>query len=678
MHQLRFRQVHLDFHTSPHIPAIGAAFDKKRWQETLRRAAVDSITTFATCHHGWAYYDTKIGKRHPNLGFDLLRAQYEASKEIDVNVPIYLTAGVNNMCSYDHPEWREISADGAYAGWVQKATEPGFHTMCFNTPYLDFLCEQIKEVVRLFPGCDGIFLDIISQSPCCCRWCMDSMREKGYNPELAQDRQRNAQEVLMEYYRRTTAAARIDNPDMPIFHNSGHVEPGETQKLKYFSHLELESLPTGGWGYDHFPMSAKYCKKLPLDFLGMTGKFHTTWGEFGGYKHPNALKYECAAMIAVGAKCSIGDQLHPSSQLDESTYSIIGEAYRDVAAKEAWCRDVSPVADIALLSSQCINTFGQRAADHTRDNAPDVGAGRALLEGQFLFDILDAEMDFSAYKMLIIPDNAKIGDALKVRLDAYLARGGKLLLTGESGLNADKTGFLFDIGASDHGAGESVPDYILPVEGLRPSFCCSPQVMYAASRRIKPTTGQSLGEVYDSYFNRTVAHFCSHQHTPNQPQPSGFACGVRKGNIVYLAHPVFTLYRGYGSVAYKEYIHAVIRSLLAEDCTLQSNLPSQARAHLMFQPAQRRQVLHLLYANKILRGGKMQLSGGNVRAAGEIEVIDELLPLCGTELSIKAACAPRAVTLEPQGQALPFTTDNGCVRLSVPSFTCHQMVVLQY
>ena len=107
---------------------------------------------------------------------------------------------------------------------------------------------------------------------------------------------------------------------MPVFHNSGHVTVGDTEILKHFSHLELESLPTGGWGYDHYPMSAAYCRNLGLDFLGMTGKFHTTWGEFGGIKHPNALRYECAAMLANGSKCSVGDQLHPDGALDESTY----------------------------------------------------------------------------------------------------------------------------------------------------------------------------------------------------------------------------------------------------------------------------------------------------------------------------------------------------------------------
>lgn len=678
MHHLRFRQIHLDFHTSPKIPAIGAAFDKKKWQKTLLDAAVDSITIFATCHHGWSYFDTEVGQRHPNLSFDLLRAQFDACKEVNINAPIYLTAGVNNLYAYEHPEWREVGADGRFCGWARSNVEAGFHKMCFNTPYLDFLCRQISEVAIKFPNCDGIFLDIISQGQCCCRWCIDAMLAKGYNPENEADRKRHAGDVLMEYYRKTTEAARVQDPNMPIFHNSGHIDAGQTEKLKYFSHLELESLPTGGWGYDHFPMSAKYCKKLPHDFLGMTGKFHTTWGEFGGYKHPNALRYECDAMLAVGSKCSIGDQLHPSSQLDESTYGIIGEAYRDVRAKEPWCDNVTPVADIALLSSMCANEKNNRNATGSREDSADIGAGRILLEGQFLFDILDAEMDFAGYKMLILPDNVPVSAEMKARIDKFLAAGGKLFMTGSSGVNAEKNAFLFDIGATYHGESPFVPDYVLPVPALQASFCSSPLVMYVGSQRIKPTTGESLGVTYDSYFNRTFEHFCSHQHTPNQPQPSGYSCGVRKGNILYLAHPVFTIYKAYGGVAYKEFVINALRSLLAEDNTLKSNLPSQARAHLMFQPKENRQVLHLLYANKISRGSKMQLSGGNVRATGEIEVIDELLPLHGTKVSLKTGKTPKKVLLEPQGKEIAFKEVGGRIEFEVAEFTCHQMVVLQF
>lgn len=675
MHVLRFRQIHLDFHTSPHIDNIGADFDKEQWQETLKIGNVDSITCFASGHHGWSYYNTKVGKQHPHLSFDLLRAQFDAAKEIDVNVPIYLTAGIHNVMADEHPEWREMMYDGKYGGWTSGALMAGFRSMCFNTPYLDHLCEQIEEVATLFPNCDGIFLDIINQGPCCCRYCMESMQEKGFNPEKEADRLAHAKVVLDKYYKRTTAAARVNDDNMPIFHNSGHITRGDNELLKYFSHLELESLPTGGWGYDHFPLSAKYCHNLPHDFLGMTGKFHTTWGEFGGYKHPNALRYECAAMLAFGAKCSVGDQLHPSGKMDISTYKLIGRAYAEVKEKEPWCINAKNIADIGLLSCEAVNKDSDAAH---RDNPADIGAGRILLEGHFLFDVLDADMDFSRYKLLILPDEIIINDKLKAKLDLYLENNGKLLLTGTSGLDQNKSEFLFDVGASYHKQSEYQPDYILPSEELRPSFVESPLVMYLPSIRIKVTTGESLGEVYDPYFNRSYKHFCSHQHAPAQTDPSGFDCGVRNGNIIYLAHPVFSIYRGFGAVSYKEYATNAIRSLLGTP-VVTVNLPSTGRVTLMQQKEEKRYILHLLYANTIQRGGPLKMSGGNVsdRTNG-VEVIDELLPLHDVTVTVRTPDKISKVSTVPDGKDIPFKQESDCIHLTLPKIECHQMIEIQY
>jgi hypothetical protein len=68
----------------------------------------------------------------------------------------------------------------------------------------------------------------------------------------------------------------------------------------------------------------------------MTGKFHYNSGEVGGYKVPDALLYECGAMLAHGAGCSIGDHLHPTAAIDRSTMTIIERAYAWIEAPEAW------------------------------------------------------------------------------------------------------------------------------------------------------------------------------------------------------------------------------------------------------------------------------------------------------------------------------------------------------
>ena len=125
------------------------------------------------------------------------------------------------------------------------------------------------------------------------------------NPDDLKDVMELAEEVFENYTNKIYKAVQEVRPGIGIFHNGGHISHGRRDLAHKDVHLELESLPTGGWGYDHFPISASYARTLGMDYLGMTGKFHMSWGEFGGFKHPNALRYETALDIANGAACSI-------------------------------------------------------------------------------------------------------------------------------------------------------------------------------------------------------------------------------------------------------------------------------------------------------------------------------------------------------------------------------------
>lgn len=666
MHHLRFRQVHLDFHTSPDIPGIGEHFDRRQWQQRLKQAHVDSITCFSLCHHGWSYHPTEVGAMHPHLKFNLLKEQFDACKELDINVPVYLSAGLNQRIAMLHPEWCETYAGG-------KGPDPlsaGFIKLCFNSPYLDYLCAMIEEAVGLFPKADGIFLDIINQGPCCCRYCMQGMLSAGLDPQNEEDRQAFARKSLLKYYERTTAAVRKFDPEMPVFHNSGHVTVGDTGILKNFSHLELESLPTGGWGYDHYPMSAAYSRNLGLDFLGMTGKFNTTWGEFGGIKHPNALRYECAAMIANGSKCSIGDQLHPAGELDESTYRIIGDAYAEVEEKEPWCDHVQSLAEIAILS--CAAYSGDRS------DPGDIGASRLLLEAHLPFDMVDGNMDFTRYKVLILPDAVRLSAELEAKLEAFLAAGGKLVMSGASGLRVTEDSFAFPMAVKDCGWSPWSPDFVKAAPELAPEYATTPFVMYHTSRRIRVGEGgHSLGMVFDPYFNRSFRHFCSHQQTPYKPEPSGFDAGVMTDRILYFAHPIFKIYRAYAMTALQEFFIAALGRFLGDEVQILSNLPSTARVTLMNQPSENRAVLHLLYANTLQRGGgPEELFNSPFKFPKGVEVIEELNSLYDVKISIKPPFPVKRLRLVPQGTEQEFEMVDGRIEFLLPELTCHQMVEL--
>ena len=311
------------------------------------------------------------------------------------------------------------------SGKIYDPVFPHFKAVCFNTPYLDFLCGEIREVIENYPLCDGIFIDIVSAHPCYCCHCMRDMAAAGLDPDSEKDHDAFAQTVLEKYLRRVTETVREKSPDMPLFHNSGTILCGRPDLIGCFTHNELESLPTGGWGYDHFPMTAAYARKLGLDFLGMTGKFHASWGDFGGFKHPNALLYECDAMIAQGAKCSVGDQIHPGAKLSRTAYEIIGNAFRDIKAKEPWCRHAEYMADVALLN-------GMFTQSPDKGKTGNTGASRILLEAHIPFDIVDVGMDWSPYKYLIVADNIPAEPELADQIGRFMAEGGKLIFSGKS------------------------------------------------------------------------------------------------------------------------------------------------------------------------------------------------------------------------------------------------------
>ena len=286
-------------------------------------------------------------------------------------------------------------------------------------------------------------------------------------------------------------------------------------------------------------------------------------------------------------------------------------------------------------------------------------------------------MDIDRYKLLILPDDIKVSPEFKKKLDNYISQGGKVLLTGSSGFDESNLP-LFDIGADCFGKSDFCPDYIEMNPAVCPDFISTPLVMYMTSNRIKTTVGKSLGKIFEPYFNREARHFSSHQHTPYKTEESGFDCGVINGNLLYLAHPVFSIYRWYGGVAYKEYICNCIDLLLDEDKTLETNLPSTARISFMNQQDQSRFILHLLYAEKITRGGNIDFLSSNIKASSQIEIIEHLLPLSDIKIKLTHERPIKKALLQPQGQELEVTKEDGAVKFNIDSFTCHAMIELQY
>jgi hypothetical protein len=672
---LRYRQIHLDFHTSEHIPGVGAAFDADEFVSTLRKASVDSITIFAKCHHGWSYYPTKVGAPHPQLARpDLMGDMVTALNAADIQCPVYISVQWDERNARIHPEWRVMSATNDYHRATPndpstaKQLSPAWHTLCLNhKAYRDELLEQAREVLRNYDT-PGIFFDIIITPDCVCPECIRTMQEHGLDPEKPADRLKNDEWVNERFRQEMSAALRAEFPGARIFYNCGHIHKQGPKRFSTYSHLELESLPTGGWGYDHFPSSARYAATLGFDFVSHTGKFHTSWGEFGGFKHPDALEFEAAQMVALGSKCLVGDQLHPDGRINADTYASVGPAYHRVERLEPYLEHATQVSDIAILAAEYFHPIGARNSD------ADDGAAQALQELKLPFDVIDPSAKFEAYRLIILPDEIPVDSDLAARFKRYLAQGGKLLLTGTSALNGDGT-FAVDAGIRSNGPPVAFnPSYVRAGAALDAAMTETPFVVYGRGEAITATGADVLAEIVPPYFNRSYAHFSSHQHTPDDPNGAPLGAAVTATSSVgYIAFPIFAIYHAMGQPLYKYMVRGLISRLLPNPAII-TDLPSSGRATLTRQHEQSRHILHLLYGAPQIRGKAVPNGEGGVRV---MEMIEDIPTLGPVTTSVRLATAPSRVYDAMTGEAVPFTYADGRAKVTIPSLRIHSAVVFE-
>lgn len=657
------RQIHLDFHTSEHVPDIGGRFDPRAFTRTLKDAHVDSVVLFGKCHHGWSYYDTEVGARHPNLSFDLLKAQVDACAAEGIRTTTYLSVGWDERLARRNPGWRRILPDGTFHMMLGRNLDPFWSYLCLASAYRENVLDQIREMARRFPSSEGIWLDIIRRHECCCHVCRDAMDDAGLDWRDPAHRQIQAKAVFDAWVADSTAAVREVRPEWSVFHNTSLVPRGDRKLYDAFSHIEIEAVPTGGWGYDHFPLSARYVDPMARDFMGVTVRFHFVWGELGAIKHPNALEAELATMQAHGARVCVGDQLDPSGVLDEDVYRMVGASYARVKEREGPLAGTRPVADVGLLSSIAVRDPGAVSRD-ARHIAEDEGAVRMLQQAGFLFDVVDLHSDFAAYKAVVLPDKIRLSSALAARLAAYCAGGGRVVMSAESGLDLAGTAFALDPGAAFVGPSPLNHSYVAPVEGFSPEFARGPLLAWCRSWRAEPRDGRVLARLHEPYFERSSRRFNGHIATPPRPEPSPFVGAIEKGGVYWLAHPIFTHYREMGHVALRDYVAAIIDDALGAR-TVRTSAPRGATVTLRRGAAH--DLLQIVYAPRELRGST---------PLGPIEVIEDLPRLTDIAVDIAASRPIKEVLFGPERLALPFTLQDGRVQFRVPAVQGAAFIVL--
>jgi len=669
MFEAPFRQVHMDFHTSGDIEAVGSQFDPDEFAVTLDRSRVNSVCCFARCHHGWLYYDSKKfpERVHPHLANrHLLKEQIEACHRRGIRVPIYITVRWDEQTTRAHPEWLCVNPQGGI--WGTPPYEPGFYQqLCINTPYRDFVKAVTNEVFDLMPAVDGVFFDIVGIEDCSCVRCRRGMEERGLDSACRDDRLAYAYDVVVDFIDDMSRTVRSRSKDAGIYYNDASLAPYCHRTLSGVTHLEFDALPGGGpRGYESLPLRGRFERTLGVDCVAQTGKFHTSWGDFHSFKNLPALQYECFRALSLNCMCDVGDQLLPSGRIEKEVYDLVGKVYADVERKEPWCRGAKAVVDIGLVSV---------------DGRSMKGAMNVLQEGAHQFDVIDDASDLTPYKVLILPDRVRLNEAFASAIDAFVAAGGKLLMTFESGLGPDGRDFLLGSApvtvAGDgpiHTDGKPVrgreigssgyADYVVPAGPIGRGLPQTEHVMYTKGVEVAAGLGaEVLVSVTEPVFHRTWRRFCSHRQAPSSGKAS-YPAVVRKDGVIYFGHAVFDLYAGYAPLWVKKMVLNALDLILPEP-VLRHSGPSTLEATVNEQIVPGRWVVHLLHYIPLGR-------------AEHVSVVEEAIPVYDVAVSVSVPRPVRSVRLVPEGGDLAFGKRDGRVEFVLPKLNGHQMIEVTF
>lgn len=629
-----------DFHTSPNYPDVGKFFDAEAFTDFLLECGIDFLTFHARCNMGMAYYDTRIGIRHPSLKFDLFGTLAEACARKGIALNAYFNGGLSQAEAVKNPDWESVPPE-PFSGEVS----PMARRMCYTSPYSQHLTAMVEEVVSTYPV-SGVFIDCVQPNPCRCDRCTAGMRAEGMDPSNVQDMTDFSQQAVLRLADDISAAVKKHIKEPLIYFNCIDYEKQKDSG----TYLECECIPSrSDWGYEYLPIIARYIRTLHgKTCLNMTGRFYS-WGDFGGLRTAAALKQELLFGLAHGLLPNIGDHFHPDGSLNKGTMARVKEVYASVRSFAPYFEKTVPFAEAAVVYPKSLPEI--------RTDRELRGALRLFSELDIQFDIVTLASSWDKYKLLILPDNITFDDELSDRIRKHLDSGGKILSSGHSGLSADR---------------QFPPQW--PVEYTEeapwdPVFFSCPEILpdmpFALHKpgvlsRLREGAA-AFGTLHKAYHNKEWFNSYPEFYLAPEKEKQGDFLAFND-QIAHFSHEIFGSYALYAMSELRNVSEFALEKIYPDRKLKISHRPSFLRTAVC--TGENSDTLHLFAVVPEQKGSETQI------------IEDEITV---TDLDISLATEGRSVKkVSALSQELPFTDDGKRVVFTVRSMQGFLPVVIEY
>ena len=392
----------------------------------------------------YAYYNSRLLPKAPGLGTrDPLREAVDEAHKVALPLLAYCVVQQGGHYLQAHPEWAMRGMDGKPLG-----------RFCYNSGYLEAMKQIVAE--QLAYGLAGFHIDMLDQGfgppyGCCCEACQKKFAIEFGHPmptaitwdawwdEMLAFRYQSSQQfetALRDHIKTLNPRATVD------FNYHGNPpfswEVGQ-RPVQHAGNGDFVTGETGQWGFSALGvgLNAEFYRASTLNEVYQVAIQRGVRMYHDQTSRPLAdIRWELFTLLAHGAFVTMVDKTGFDGRLDPVAYARIGAAFQEARAMRAHFGQ-KPVYEVGLY-------FSARSRDWTGREIPAnyfqsfQGAQKACVYSHIMYGVLFDESvtlaKLKAFPVVCLPGVTILTAREVGLLTQYVSEGGKLLITGQSGL----------------------------------------------------------------------------------------------------------------------------------------------------------------------------------------------------------------------------------------------------
>lgn len=657
--------LHYDLHANSGDTDLGTRCDPSELCPMLRLMGPDFVQTDCKGHPGQTSWFSRVPDAtvSPGVVKDALAQWRAATRQLGMPLHCHYSGIWDKAAGQKHPEWCVRGPDDRPAGapFGPDAGKPAGEKMCPRSGYLEgLLIPQMIELIDRYEV-DGFWVDgdLWAVEPCYCERCRAAFTERtGIAAPPADEKDPNwpawwnfTRESFEAYVTRYCDAVHAHKPGVLVCSNW----------LQTFRNPGPPTVPTDWisgdnswvWGLDGSRCEARFLSTRGKPWDIMLWSFYCSHG-MGRADSPwtmkpvQMLQQEAAVLLAFGGNVQVYESATGlrNGQLVPWRMKRLRDMARFVRRRRELCQGSETLPQIAVLHSE--HHVRSRPAGRNLmwgvDTAPVQGAVFSALECSYGVDILDEWAllpRLSQFPVIVAPEQDRVSDAMVAALKDYVARGGRLLITGAAA--CDRFGAEF-LGVTAGRLEEGKAYYVPAADGMVP--------LYSAVWRLVECAGA-----------RPLARLGT-TSLPNDrllPNPAATLHRVGRGTVLYVPCDLFRDFQHNRYPLTREFVRQCLRRLAPG---LGVKVRAPACVDVALRRLGRRTLVHLVNRAS---GIPNQPNNG---------AIDEI-PAAGP-ITVRIVCrrAPRRVRLAFEEGPVQWTWSRGVLRAVIPSVRIHAALVI--